>query len=430
MSHCFQPAKILLPGQSADLTKWACVACDQFTSQPAYWQAAAKVVGDAPSTLNIILPELYLEQPGVEERIQKIHTTMDQYAKTILTRQVNGFVYLERTMQDGSVRSGLLGAVDLEAYSFDRQAQPPIRPSESTVVSRIPPRLAVRRGASLESPHVMMLADDDACTLIEPVAARKNSLPKLYEGDLMLGGGHIAGWAVEDPALIQGVLDALETLGSQESFDQKYPQGAGRKPLTLAVGDGNHSLATAKAYWEELKAALPPEQWESHPARWCLAELVNVHSPALQMEPIHRVIFGATPAVVLKCWQAYCKGNGVTLKVGLPGEQNLTMTAQGQDTLIGLDNPAHPLTVGSLETFIEELLQIHPEFTVDYIHGVETARELAAGGGVAFLLPDFEKSDLFKGVVMGGVLPRKTFSMGHAEEKRYYLECRSLLAQD
>ena len=426
MGHYFAPASILLPHTQVDLEKWACVACDQFTSQPEYWASAARLVGDAPSTLNLILPELYLEQPGVETRIARIHQAMNEYLEEVLTRKVEGFIYLERTQMDGSIRCGLVGAIDLEAYSYAPGATPPIRPSENTVVSRIPPRLAVRRGAPLETPHVMMLVDDPQDALLGPLTRSKSDLTQVYDTPLMLEGGHLTGWAVEDPALMGQVLQTLDALGSQESFDAKYPQAAGSQPLTMAVGDGNHSLATAKAYWEEIKATLTPEEQENHPARYCLAEVVNVHSPALAMEPIHRVVFGTDCAALLDQWQAYAKAHGVTLKVGLSGEQALTMVSGQEEITLGLDNPEHPLAVGSLETFLEGLLARSPELTVDYIHGVQAVRDLAKENAVGFLLPDFEKSDLFKGVVLGGVLPRKTFSMGHAQEKRYYMECRRI----
>lgn len=416
----FTPAHILLPKADLPLNKWACVACDQFTSQPEYWEAADAQVGNDPSALRIVLPEIYLEQPGVEGRIAAIQSTMADYRCNVLTRAVDGFIYLERTQMDGSIRAGILGTVDLDAYSFDRALKPAIRPSENTVVSRIPPRLAVRRGAILESPHVMMLVDDADQTLVEPVAAVKDSLNKVYDGDLMLEGGHITGWAVTDPALIGRIQAALDAIGSQEGFDAKYPQAKGQVPLTMAVGDGNHSLATAKAYWEELKVSLTPEEQEDHPARRCLVELVNVHSPAIQMEPIHRVLFGTDQETVLTALKGY-----TTVQSGSEGEQSVTLIGKEGEELLSL-TPTHPLAVGTVEGFVEQFLKNHPDTSVDYIHGADTCRQLAAKGGVAILLPDFEKSDLFKGVVLGGVLPRKTFSMGHAQEKRYYLECRSI----
>ena len=228
---CFAPAHILLPSAQIPLEKWGCIACDQFTSDRDYWQKAEAAAAGSPSTLNLILPEVYLEDGDADARIEKIHAAMDDYAQNVLTRAVDGFIYVERTEQSGKVRQGLVGMVDLEAYSYRRGEKCTVRPSESTVESRIPPRMKVRTGASLETPHIMMLADDPGCTLIEPVAAHKQELPKVYEGELMLNGGHIAGWAVEDPALIAQIEDALAVLGSQEEFDKKYPDATRRDGL-------------------------------------------------------------------------------------------------------------------------------------------------------------------------------------------------------
>ena len=292
---------------------------------------------------------------------------------------------------------------------------------------RIPPRMAVRRGACLETPHVMMLADDPACTLIEPIGARKNELRKVYEGELMLGGGHIAGWAVEDPALLARIDAALQGLGSQEAFDAKYPEVRGAKPLTLAVGDGNHSLASAKAYWEELKPTLTPEQRETHPARWCLAEVCNVHSPAIEIEPIHRVLFNVDCGAVLLALITWSDGNMAGICFGSSKKQSFTLAGPHIANVLSFEDPVAPLTVGTIDEFIEYFMARHKEARVDYVHDEPAVRALTKQGGVGFLLPPFEKSDLFKGIVMGGVLPRKTFSMGHAEEKRYYIECRKII---
>ena len=277
---CFVPADILLPAANISLDPWACIAVDQFTSQPEYWQRAEELAAGKPSTLHIVLPEAYLGTPQEEERMQTIRRTMQEYRKSVLTRRVHGFVYVERTQMDGTIRQGLVGAVDLEAYDYNPGSKPAIRPSEKTVVERIPPRLKVRRGAILETPHVMMLADDEKKTLIEPIGDHKDSLPLLYDGELMLGGGHLRGWAVEDPALIDRINAALADLADEKKFAARWPRAAGEPPMVLAVGDGNHSLATAKAYWEELKKGLTPEQQQDHPARWRLAEVCNVHSPA------------------------------------------------------------------------------------------------------------------------------------------------------
>ena len=425
-TSCFSPAHILLPAEQIPLEQWGCVACDQFTSDRSYWERAAKAAEGGPSALNLILPEVYLEDDDVPARIAKIHETMEDYARNVLTRSVDGFVYVERTEQSGRVRQGLVGKIDLEAYSDAKGSRPAIRPIERTVEERIPPRVAVRRGACLEAPHVMMLADDPGCTLIEPIGAKKDQLKKVYEGELMLGGGHIAGWAVEDPALLAQIDAALTGLGSQEAFDAKYPEAKGAKPLTLAVGDGNHSLASAKAYWEELKPTLTPEQRENHPARYCLAEVCNVHSPAIEIEPIHRVLFNVDCGAVLLALITWSDSNMAGICFGSAKKQSFTLAGPHVSNVLSFEDPVAPLTVGTIDEFIEHFLARHKEARVDYVHDEPAVRALTKQGGVAFLLPPFEKSDLFKGIVMGGVLPRKTFSMGHAEEKRYYIECRKI----
>ena len=423
---CFSPAHILLPSEQIPVGQWGCVACDQFTSDRSYWEKAAQAAAGGPSTLDLILPEVYLEEDDVDARISAIHAAMDDYTRNVLTRAVDGFIYVERTEQSGRVRQGLVGRIDLEAYSYAEGAVPAIRPSEHTVESRIPPRMAVRRGARLETPHIMMLADDPGCTLIEPIGEKKEQLRKVYEGDLMLNGGHIAGWAVEDPALLAQIDSALNALGSQEAFDARYPQAKGGAPLTLAVGDGNHSLASAKACWEELKKTLTPEQAENHPARWCLAEVCNVHSPAIEIEPIHRVLFNVDCATVLLSLITWSDSNMVGCCFGGSKKQPFTLAGPHMANVLSFEDPTEPLTVGTIDDFISDYIERHPEAKVDYVHDEPAVRALCKQGAVAFLMPPFAKSDLFRGVVMGGVLPRKTFSMGHAEEKRYYIECRKI----
>ena len=421
----FLPADILLP-RDCEYSKWSVVACDQYTSQPEYWQRAEHLADGKPSTLHIVLPEAYLGTPQEAERLESIRRTMEEYRKSVLTQKVHGYVYVERTQMDGTVRQGLVGAVDLDAYDYAKGSKPAIRPSESTVVERIPPRLKVRRGATLETPHVMMLADDADCTLIEPIGLMKNQLPPLYDGELMLGGGHLRGWAVEDPALIAGIDAALAALADPAAFARRWPAAKGQQPMVLAVGDGNHSLATAKAYWEELKPTLSEEQRRTHPARWCLAEVCNVHSPAIEIEPIHRVVFGVGAKELYAALDAWDQQQGSSTTMS---DQRLRLADAHGESAVALANPPAPLTVGSVEAFLADFLPAHPGVTVDYIHGESTALALAsdpAKPATAILLPDFAKADLFKGVVLGGVLPRKTFSMGHAEEKRYYIECRKI----
>lgn len=421
MKKPFVAADILLPDASVDLERWAVLACDQFTSEPAYWQRAAALCEGYPSALHITLPEVYLESPDVKARIGWIRDTMDRYLGTVLTRSLHGFVYVERTTPSG-VRRGLVGAVDLETYSFEPDAAPLCRPSEATVRERIPPRLAVREGASLETPHILMLADDAAAPVFPALAAKKGDLPLLYRTPLMLGGGSIEGRAVTDEALIAQIESAVAALADETEFAKAYP-GASVPPFALAVGDGNHSLATAKAHWEKVKAKLSPEEQETHPARYCLAEVCSVHDEALIVEPIHRVIFDADFDDVLREFRAFLA------KRGDEGDaQTIVLTnGRGARETVGAAGKTHPLAVGTFEAFWAEFSAAHPAARVDFIHGEESVEKLAREGGAGVLMPPFAKSDLFLGVAKGGVLPKKTFSMGHAEEKRYYMECRRIV---
>ena len=426
-TSCFMPAHILLPDASVPLGQWGCIACDQFTSDRDYWAKAEQAAAGGPSALRLILPEVYLGESDQQARVDQIHKAMEQYDREVLTRAVDGFVYVERTLQSGRVRQGLVGRVDLEAYNYHLGSLPLVRPSEHTVEERIPPRMAVRRGARLETPHVMMLADDPDRLLIEPVGRQKEKLRPLYDGELMLGGGHVAGWAVEDPALIRQIEDAMEVLSSQETFLAKYPGAPNDRPMALAVGDGNHSLATAKAYWEELKKTLTPQQQKDHPARWCLAEVCNVRSDAVEIEPIHRVLFNTSYDTVLLNLVTWSDENLAGIRFGDSFEQKLQLMGPRDRCHLSFENPSAPLGVGTVDEFVEYFLENHPEARVDYVHDEAAVRAFCAKeGAVGLLLPAMHKADLFRGVVLGGVLPRKTFSLGHAEEKRYYLECRRI----
>ncbi len=426
-TSCFMPAHILLPDASVPLGQWGCIACDQFTSDRDYWAKAEQAAAGGPSALRLILPEVYLGESDQQARVDQIHKAMEQYDREVLTRAVDGFVYVERTLQSGRVRQGLVGRVDLEAYNYHLGSLPLVRPSEHTVEERIPPRMAVRRGARLETPHVMMLADDPDRLLIEPVGRQKEKLRPLYDGELMLGGGHVAGWAVEDPALIRQIEDAMEVLSSQETFLAKYPGAPNDRPMALAVGDGNHSLATAKAYWEELKKTLTPQQQKDHPARWCLAEVCNVRSDAVEIEPIHRVLFNTSYDTVLLNLVTWSDENLAGIRFGDSFEQKLQLMGPRDRCHLSFENPSAPLGVGTVDEFVEYFLENHPEARVDYVHDEAAVRSFCEKeGAVGMLLPAMRKGDLFRGVVLGGVLPRKTFSLGHAEEKRYYIECRRI----
>ncbi|MEG2769242.1 MAG: DUF1015 domain-containing protein [Oscillospiraceae bacterium] len=424
MKNIIYKSKILLPKEGTDLTKWAVIACDQHTSEGEYWQETESIVGDAQSTLNIILPEVYLEETGVEKRIENIQKTMAEYKKTVLTREVDGFVYVRRTIGENVVREGLVAAIDLEDYSFEKGKKPLIRPSEATVVSRIPPRLAVRRGASLECPHIMMLLDDDKFSIVEPIGAMGGKLPKCYSAKLMQNGGELEGFAIENEELINEISNKINAIAQRETFDEKYPFAKGDETIAMAVGDGNHSLATAKAYWEEIKKDLSPDAQKDHPARFCLVEIVNIHSKAIEVEPIHRVVFGIDEKTFNEKLVAFYGEKNLNKKTA--ESHNFKIITQNSSRDFSVNNPKWAIATATIEAFLDSLTAENIEIKVDYIHGETAVQTLANKGAIGILLPEFKKSDLFLGVVKGGVLPRKTFSMGQANEKRYYMETRQI----
>ncbi len=416
----FQPAEILLP-KDTDMTKWAVVACDQFTSQPEYWQAVEKTVGSAPSTLRMILPEARLNDPDVEEHIRDINNAMASYLEQELFRTLpETLLYVERTQSDGKVRRGLIGKVDLEQYDFTPGSGALIRATEGTVLSRIPPRVKVRRDAPLELPHVMLLIDDPERTVIEPLGGNCGGMEKLYDFDLQQGGGHLAGWRLTE-AQMEAAAAALAALCTPEAMEKKYGLG-GAAPLLFAVGDGNHSLATAKQCYEDLKKVTPEAQWASLPARYALVEVVNNHDEALGFEPIHRVVFGVEPDKLLEAFQARYPGT----HEGPGAGHTIAYTCAGRSGVLTVPEPAMQLAVGTLQSFLDDYLASHGG-EVDYIHGDEVTDELGRQpGNIGFKLPAMGKEQLFKTVMADGVLPRKTFSMGHAQDKRYYMEARRI----
>ncbi|MEA4831619.1 hypothetical protein SDC9_74222 [bioreactor metagenome] len=419
----FFPAEVMLP-ENADMTKWSVVACDQFTSEPEYWENADRIVGSAPSTLRITLPEIYLDKPGVDEKIASINKSMREYMRQgILKQREPQFILTERTLSNGAVRRGLVGMIDLEKYDYSKGSASAVRATEGTVTERIPPRLRVRKSAILELPHVMLLIDDREKTVIEPLSFPevKNTFEKLYDFKLMLSGGSVCGYAVS-PEYTKKIDSALSALADREAFDEKYNlSGDDNGVLLFAVGDGNHSLATAKAFYERIKSTLSPADAAEHPARYALCEVVNLHDPALEFEPIHRVLFGASPEAVEKALRGYFE-----LSETQSEEQSFAFRADGRETRYFIKNPPSAIAVGSVQSFIDDFIKTSGR-RVDYIHGADVARRLAdEGGAAAFLLPDTDKNMLFKTVISDGALPRKTFSMGHACDKRYYLEARRI----
>ncbi|MFI3312961.1 MAG: DUF1015 domain-containing protein [Eubacteriales bacterium] len=411
--NCFRPADILLP-KEADMSKWAVIACDQFTSQPEYWERVANYVGDAPSTLNLMLPEAILGTDQEVAHIKKINQTMVDYLEGgVFTTYENSLVYIERTLENGSIRKGLVGQIVLDEYNFDQGSTSQIRATEHTDTSRVVPRVRVRKNASLELPHVMVLLDDHEKMVIEPIAAVKNQLTKLYDFDLMENGGHITGWLV-DGDHVAAFNDRLESYS--KTVGEKYADLDG-VPMVFAMGDGNHSLATAKAYFEDMKKANPGVDLSDHPAAQALVEIGNIHDEAQEFEPIHRVIFDCdVPKLLADLKASVCAETGYPLRWFI-GEES------GE---LFLDERLSPLAMGVFQPYLDKYLAEN-QGELDYIHGDQACADLAKqDNAIGFLLPSMEKSQLFRGVIADGVLPRKTFSMGHAHEKRYYLECHKI----
>ncbi len=396
----FYKADILLP-KAEDLTKWSVVACDQYTSQPEYWEKAAELVGECPSTLNLVYPEAFLSEG--DARIEKINKTMQRYCdEGLFNLYENCFIYVERTLSGGRVRKGIVGSVDLEDYDFHKGAKSKIRATEGTVMERIPPRVKIRENAPLELPHVMLLVDDKEKLLIENIKKGE----KVYDFELMADGGHLEGWVVDGE-------NADAFLENVEKFAKNAPDG-----LVFAVGDGNHSLATAKTCWENLKPTLSEEEKKTHPARFCLVEIENIHDDVLEFEPIHRVVFGIEDKdVFLKKIMQELECEPLD-----NGGQHVVFVADGKKTDLYIAKTSSPLAVGTLQKYLDTLT-----YEVDYIHGEDVVEKLSNGeGAVGFLLPKPEKSSLFETVIQDGALPRKTFSMGEANEKRYYMEAKKI----
>ena len=395
----FTPADILLP-RVDDMTKWSCIACDQFTAEPEYWREAERIVGSEPSTLRLMLPEAWLGVRDSAAETRKIYAAMKDYVNRGIFRTVeDSFVYVERTLPSGAVRRGLVGKLDLECYDWAPGSATPVRATEGTVESRLPARGEVRRGATLEMPHIMVFIDDPENAVIPSAAGGE----ALYDFELMLGGGHIRGSRVTGEAA-ERLTAALEA-----------PEGSVR----FAMGDGNHSLAAAKRCWEQIKRNLPESELETHPARYALAEIVNIHDEAVTFEPIHRVLLETVPRGFIEEAAARLprgKGQAVTL---LAGRREMEIETG--------------MPLGALVALVDELLgdwRREHGGEPDYIHGDEEARALGGKpSSVGVLLPRLEKAELFPYITEHGPYPKKSFSIGHARDKRYYLECRAIVPE-
>ena len=395
----FTPADILLP-RVDDMTKWSCIACDQFTAEPEYWREAERIVGSEPSTLRLMLPEAWLGVRDSAAETRKIYAAMKDYVNRGIFRTVEqSFIYVERTLPSGAVRRGLVGKLDLECYDWAPGSATPVRATEGTVESRLPARGEVRRGATLEMPHIMVFIDDPENAVIPSAAGGE----VLYDFELMLGGGHIRGSRVTGEAA-ERLTAALEA-----------PEGSVR----FAMGDGNHSLAAAKRCWEQIKRNLPESELETHPARYALAEIVNIHDEAVTFEPIHRVLLETAPRGFIEEAAARLprgKGQAVTL---LAGRREMEIETG--------------MPLGALVALVDELLgdwRREHGGEPDYIHGDEEARALGGKpSSVGVLLPRLEKAELFPYITEHGPYPKKSFSIGHARDKRYYLECRAIVPE-
>ena len=442
--------EILLPAAGVDPESWAVVACDQYSSERQYWEKVAARVGGRPSTLNLIFPECYLEDADKAERIGRIQSTMSDYlARSALASTGSGFVLVERTTPyEKSPRLGLMIAVDLEKYVYGASSRSLIRPTEGTIVARLPPRMEIRRGASLELPHIMVLIDDPLRGLIEPLYAQRSYLPRLYDFELMEGSGHLRAWKVEGEERFARIASCLERLADPIAFREKYGQS---DVLLFAVGDGNHSLATAKAVWEEVKAELSssgggPGSLGNHPARFALVELLNVYDEGLPFHPIHRVLFGVDQAAFFSelreagaqisrkgsAREAFelCDATGAQAgtAAGAAAGHRVVFTGHEGSGLIQFSPSAQTLAAGSVQAFLDPYLERHPETSIDYIHGSGSLEALAARpGNLGLYLPPVDKASFFRTVITSGVMPRKTFSMGEAPEKRFYMESRRII---
>ena len=428
--------EVYLPAREADWEAWAVVACDQYSSERNYWDDVRARVGGKPSTLNLIFPECYLEDPDKDERILSIQTAMRDYLdRGVLSNAGEGFILVERrTPYEAEPRKGLVIAVDLEKYEYGKGSASLIRPTEGTIVERLPPRMMIRRGAPLELPHIMLLIDDPDRTIIEPLYKTRDTLPLMYDFELMTGSGHVRGWQVQGNTVLGAAADALLRLADPAAFKRKYGRDG---VLLFAVGDGNHSLATAKAVWEEIKQANAGKSGiDRHPARWALVELVNIYDPGLPFHPIHRALFKADEKVFLDELARHgdCSIETASRSAALAAvdegaaEHRFAILTGDGIRLVRFPRPKANLAAGTIQEFLDGYLARHPQTAIDYIHGRESLETLAGQpGNLGIYLPPIDKGGFFGTVIRDGVMPRKTFSMGEAPEKRFYIEARKIL---
>ena len=428
-----QAPEILIPNNQTDFEKWAIVACDQFTSQPEYWNAVKNLIGQSPSAYHLILPEAFLGTEKEQIHSSKINSFMEKYLKMNYFQLIDGIIYIERYF-DNSVRKGLIAALDLEQYDFTDGADSLIRATEGTIIDRLPPRIKIRQDASIEIPHILVLIDDPELSVIAPIINSSKPIELIYDFNLMQNSGHLKGYHVTSPNLENKVVQALEKLISPEIQSEKYSVEKNAPPLLFAVGDGNHSLATAKAVWDKIKHEAP----ENHPARYALVEIVNIHDEGIVFEPIHRLLKGIKEDWLLSLKNYFNNKLDVqkitdfkTLVSAVSNNQTEDQVFGAFDEynfwLVSVKKPNHTLTVGSIQNCIDDLILNNHINDVDYIHGDDTILKLGSkSGNAGIYLSAMRKDSLFRSVMKDGALPRKTFSMGEAHQKRFYLECRKI----
>ena len=433
LSVGIQAPEILIPNNQIDIKKWAVVACDQFTSQPEYWNTVEKIIDQSPSTYHLILPEAYL---GTEKELthsSKINPLMEKYLKMNYFMMIDGIIYVERYF-DNSVRKGLIVALDLEQYDFSDGTCSLIRATESTITDRLPPRIKIRQDAPLEIPHILVLIDDPEMSVIAPIIKSSNSIEPIYDFDLMQNSGHLKGYHITSPNLEDKIIQALEKWISPEIQSEKYGVEKNTPPLLFAVGDGNHSLATAKSVWDKIKHEAP----ENHPARYALVEIVNIHDEGIIFQPIHRLLKGIKEDWFLSIKNYFNNKLDIQKIADFKTLISAVSNNQTEDQVFGIFNksnfwlvrikePTHTLTVGSVQNCIDDLISTNQINDVDYIHGDDTILELGSKSGHAGIyLSAMRKDSLFRSVIKDGALPKKTFSMGEAHQKRFYLECKKI----
>jgi len=431
--------QILLPAPKIDLQRWAVIACDQYTSDKDYWLKLSHRISGQPSTLNLIFPEVYLEEGDADARIAAINHAMERcLADGTLIEQPAGFVLVERKTPVVASRKGLVVALDLEEYDYNQGASSLIRATEGTILDRLPPRIRVREHAPIELPHIMVLIDDPERTVIEPLF-NCNPTP-VYDFELLANGGHLKGYRIDRPQQIAQIVSALEKLADPQFYRQRYQTDG--EVMLYAMGDGNHSFATAKAIWEKLKEQAPdPQALMQHPARYALVELVNLHDPGLEFEAIHRVLFAIDPDHLRQSMEAWfnqrnqgfsylpCDSLGAAQQLAKASSkgQNFCTILAGRYACCRIDNPQLNLDVASLQAFLDAYLAETPTARIDYIHGSAAVTQLGGQpNNAGFYLPAIAKDNFFRTIIADGALPRKTFSMGEADEKRFYLECRRI----